>query len=467
MRSMRARLFLILIAATGLVWLSATAWVYLSTRAEVEHVLDARLMEAARMVASLIESQEIDTAVASLDPDVMPDRRHSPYERQLSCQIWSLTGTLIGQSDGAPAERLSDHPDGFAERSIDGDMWRVYAIRDEARGVQVLVGDNLDIRARLVRDMVKGLALPMALVMPALAAILWFGVGRGLRPLSQLATGLEHRAAGDLHALPQTETASEIRPVVTALNGLFGRVGEARERERQFLAYAAHELRTPLSGLKTQAEIALKADRPETRTLALNQIVTAVERTARLVRQLLAMAEAEAVPAAHVEPLRLSEVAREAVAGQEARLTAKGGTLRLDPSLDGIEIEANGTLLALALRNLVENAVNHSPPGGTVRLSWTGRGVAVEDEGPGMPENEIARATSRFFRGSNHTPIGSGLGLAIVEICAEKLGGRLILGRRKPAGLRAELQLAGPREGNRSSSPGEGATGRVLGDAVG
>ena len=117
MRSMRARLFLILIAATGLVWMSATAWVYLSTRAEVEHVLDARLMEAARMVSSLIDSQEIDTAVASLDPDVMPDRRHSPYERQLSCQIWSLTGTLIGKSDGAPAERLSDHPDGFAERS--------------------------------------------------------------------------------------------------------------------------------------------------------------------------------------------------------------------------------------------------------------------------------------------------------------------------------------------------------------
>ncbi|WAP71051.1 ATP-binding protein [Jiella pelagia] len=464
---MRARLFLILIAATGLVWLSATAWVYLSTRAEVEHVLDARLMEAARMVASLIDSQEIDTAVASLDPGIAHEARHNPYERQLSCQIWSLTGTLIGQSDGAPAERLSDHPDGFAERRIDGDIWRVYAIRDEARGVQVLVGDNLDIRARLVRDMVKGLALPMALVMPALAAILWFGVGRGLRPLSQLATGLEHRAAGDLHALPQTETASEIRPVVTALNGLFGRVAQARERESQFLAYAAHELRTPLSGLKTQAEIALKADRAETRTMALTQIVTAVERTARLVRQLLAMAEAEAVPAATVEPLRLSDVAREAAAGQEARLTAKGGALRLDPSLDGIEIETNGTLLALALRNLVENAVNHSPPGGTVRLSWTGRGIFIEDEGPSMPDEEIERATSRFFRGSNRTPIGSGLGLAIVEICAEKLGGRLILARRKPTGLRAELQLAGHRGGYRSSSPDEGSTGKEHGDAVG
>ena len=181
----------------------------------------------------------------------------------------------------------------------------------------------------------------------------------------------------------------------------------------------------------------------------------------------LAQAEAEAVPAANVEPLRLSDVAREAAAGQEARLTAKGGALRLDPSLDGIEIETNGTLLALALRNLVENAVNHSPPGGTVRLSWTGNAIAVEDEGPGMLENEIARATSRFFRGSNRTSIGSGLGLAIVEICAEKLGGRLILGRRKPAGLRAELQLAGHRGGYRSSSPEEGSTGKEHGDAVG
>ncbi|MEX6507181.1 ATP-binding protein [Jiella sp. M17.18] len=442
MRSMRARLFLILIAATGLVWLSATAWVYLSTRAEVEHVLDARLMEAARMVSSLIDSQEIDTAVASLDPGIMPDVRHNPYERQLSCQIWSLTGTLIGKSDGAPAERLSDHADGFAERRINGSTWRVYAIRDEKRGVQVLVGDNLDIRARLVRDMVKGLALPMTLILPSLAGLLWFGVGRGLKPLSQLAAGLEHRDADDLHALPQAGTASEIRPVVAALNGLFGRVAEARERERDFLSYAAHELRTPLSGLKTQAEIALRTDRAETRMLALTQIVTAVERTAQLVRQLLAMAEAEAAPAAGLRPLDLASVAKEAVCGQEARLRAKGGTFFVDPSLAGVSVFSNETLLGLALRNLVENAVSHSPPGGTVNLVRTEGGIAVEDEGPGMPDAEIARATSRFFRGSNRTPVGSGLGLAIVEVCAEKLGGRLTLSRRRPAGLRAELHLA-------------------------
>ncbi|MCB8839907.1 ATP-binding protein [Aurantimonas sp. VKM B-3413] len=442
MRSMRARLFLVLIAATGLVWLFATAWVYLSTRAEVEHVLDARLMEAARMVSSLVDSQEIDTAVASLDQGVMPKVGHSPYERQLSCQIWSLTGTLIGRSDGAPAERLSDHPDGFAEQMIGGDSWRVYAITDKARGVQVLVGDNLDIRARLVRDMVKGLVLPMALILPVLAAILWFGVGRGLKPLSQLAAGLESRDAEDLHPLPQeAATASEIGPVVTALNGLFRRVADARERERQFLAYAAHELRTPLSGLKTQAEIALKANRDETRTLALNHIVTAVERTARLVRQLLAMAEAEAVTTGNAKPLSLLEAVREAAAGQEERLAAGGGHLRLDPSLHEIRITANEMLLSLALRNLVDNAVGHSPADGTVSISWTGDAIAVEDEGPGMSDAEIARATSRFFRGSNRTPVGSGLGLAIVEIAAEKLGGRLILARREPRGLRADLHL--------------------------
>ena len=441
MGSLRGRLFVILIAATGLVWLSATVWVYLSTRAEVEHVLDARLMEAARMVSSLIDTQEIDTAVASLDPKEMPGHVPRPYERQLSCQIWSLTGTLIGRSDGAPDQRLAGSAEGFSERHIDGDAWRVYAVRNDNRGVQVLVGDNLDIRARIVRDMVKGLALPMVLSMPVLAAILWFGVGRGLKPFSRLAHGLEARDADDLRPLAAGETASEVRPVVTALNGLFARLVAAREHERQFLAYAAHELRTPLSGLKTQAEVALRTDSAETRTAALTRIATAVNRTSRLVRQLLAMGEAEASGTGAGAPVRLAPLLRENLAEQAARLSAKGGRMVLDRSTDIVELAANETLLALALRNLVENAVSHSPAGGTVTVRWSGEAVVVEDEGPGMSEEDMRRATDRFFRGSNRTSVGSGLGLAIVNVCAEKLGGRLTLSRRETAGLRAELHL--------------------------
>ena len=193
MQSLRSRLFVILALATGLVWAFAAGWIWLSTRAEVERVLDARLMEAARMVSSLIETREIGTAVASLDRTLAPmPPSHTPYDRQISCQIWSLNGELIGRSDGAPASRLSDHPTGFAERVVDGETWRVFAVRSAETGVEVLVGDSLEVRARLVRDMVTGLLLPMILIAPALALIIWFAVQRGMRPLDELAGTLAY-----------------------------------------------------------------------------------------------------------------------------------------------------------------------------------------------------------------------------------------------------------------------------------
>lgn len=445
--SLKGRLFVLLLVSTGFIWLSATAWIYASTRAEVEEVLDARLMEAARMVSSLVGSRQIDMAAAAeMGASDLPafTQAGQSYERQLSCQIWSLSGSLLGRSDGAPQQRLSDHGSGFAERQIDGETWRVFAVRSAETGVEVLVGDSLEVRARLVRDMVTGLLLPMILIAPALALIIWFAVQRGMRPLDELAGTLAGRSADELHPLPAEGSVTEIRPMVAALNGLFDRVGRARRSERQFLAYAAHELRTPLAGLKTQAEIATRSPDAAVRDVALTQITTAVDRTSRLVQQLLASAEAECVDVdGPPTPVGLRDMLADLLTDQAVRLTAKGGRLDLDASLSDIQISANPTLLALALRNLVENAVNHSPEGGTVRIARRGEAILVEDEGPGLPEDELARATERFFRGRNRVSVGSGLGLSIVAQCAERLGGTLSLANRNEGGLRATLGVPG------------------------
>lgn len=452
--SLKGRLFLLLLVTTGVVWLFATAWIYASTRAEVERVLDARLTEAARMVSSLVQSQDIDMEAAAQIAAPVVDAARGTYERHLSCQIWSLSGSLLGRSDGAPVERLSDHAEGFAEQIIDGETWRVFAVRDPASGIEVLVGDNLEMRARLVRDMVKGLLLPMLLVAPLLAGIIWLAVWRGMRPLDRLAATLGEREADRLHPLPIEATVSEIRPVVAALNGLFERVALVRDRERQFLAYAAHELRTPLAGLKTQAQIATRSDDASVRSAALAQIVTAVDRTSRLVRQLLATAEAEAVAAEDDRsPVPLAPLLHDLLGDQKARLAAKDGRLAIDASLRGVAT-GNQTLVCLALRNLVENAVSHSPQGGTVMLGRSGASILVEDEGPGMPADEIARATERFFRGRNPVAVGSGLGLSIVKLCAEKLGGSIELSNRETGGLQARLTIPGllPEEAEPASS---------------
>jgi Signal transduction histidine kinase len=418
--SIRTRLFVILITATGLIWLVATAWIYLDTQRQLQHVLDTRLMEAARMVASLARSGEVALASRSTPSPTslpIPETVHLGYERQLSCQIWSLDGRLIGRSAGAPEVELSNETSGFSEREINGEPWRVYAVADRNTGIRVLVGDRLGLRDRLVTDLVRGLLLPAALMVPVLASLIWASVGRGLRPLRSLAHGLKERGPEDLSAVSIGAPPSEIRPVVEALNGLFGKVAAAREHERSFTAFAAHELRTPLAGLRTQVQVALAAKDPEIREAALRQTLVAADRTGRLVRQLLAMS---ALDAALGQGEAQDIVAGRAIEDVAASLgaAAAGVVVEIDPALYRTTVRMNRELFHLAVRNLHENAVQHSPAGGRVRWFLDDNAnppvIAVEDEGPGIPEDEIGLVTDRFFRGRHRSAVGSGLGLAIV-----------------------------------------------------
>ncbi len=445
MTSIRTRLFVILVATTSLVWLSAIVWIFFSTRAEVEHVLDARLTEAARMVNSLLTSQDIDPKRrATLSHSAIA--AHSAYGRQLSCQIWSLDGNLIGRTNDAPDQPLSNHSSGFSETTIDGDVWRVFAVENKDLGVRVLVGDNLRVRDRLVSDVIKGLALPAILILPLLAMLIWVSLRRGLAPLNSMAASLERRGDSDLSPLPTDDKApSEIRPVVKSLNGLFSRLSRARERERNFTAFAAHELRTPLAGLKTQAQIALGSSDPAVVGGALRHIVLAVDRTSRLVRQLLDMAEVESGEHSTAERRvnvgrTLEMIGKDLLVNRQLKVT-----LEMDDDLHSLHLMMAPELFTLAARNLIENALLHSPANGIVRCRMIRAesevGIVIEDQGPGIPDHELARVRERFFRGTYKTAIGSGLGLSIVEAALERGDAKLALANRAGRGLRATIAV--------------------------
>ncbi|SEF79363.1 ATP-binding protein [Bosea lathyri] len=438
MTSLRGRLFAILLAATGLIWLSAVIWVYAGTKAELEHVLDTRLQEAARMVNSLVATADM-AAGGTVLPSLQLDAAN--YERQLSCQIWSIDGRLMARSSGAPDGRLTEVTSGFSDRVVDGESWRVYAIENSATGARVMVGDRLGLRDRLVADLIKGVLAPALLTVPLLGLMIWLCLGRGLLPLRTMAGELRKRDADDMSPIATGDAPAEVRPLIAALNGLFGKVDAARRHEREVTAFAAHELRTPLAGLKTQAQIALAAPDAAVRNGALQQIIVSVDRTARLMRQLLVLAKLDAgempdggetVNVGHL----LDEIA--------AAATSNGAHIEIDASLHGRDIRADRELLTLALRNLHENAVQHMSAGGTVRWrAASGKvGFEVEDEGPGIPEEELPFVTRRFFRGRHKSAVGTGLGLAIADAAARRLGGTLVLANRDDrSGVRATLTL--------------------------
>jgi two-component system, OmpR family, sensor histidine kinase QseC len=443
LKSLRGRLFIILVSATGLIWLCATAWIFLQTRSEVEHVLDTRLQEAARMVSSLALSSDVPSSAGGQSGSVLVPER-AGYERQLSCQIWSLDGRLVARSSGAPDDSLGNQKDGFSDRQVGGETWRVYAISDSSKGIRVLVGDRLGLRERLVSDLVRGLLWPAIFIVPLLGLLIWTSLGRGLRPLQLLAVDLKNRSVDDMRPIDLTHSPPEIRPLVNSLNSLFARLEAARQHEREITAFAAHELRTPLAGLKTQAQVAIAATDPATRETALRHIVVSVDRTARLVRQLLAMARLDAQSDVELkDEVSLAKLLEEITLSELPAGTAK---VVLDPSLDGVTIVTNRDLLAISLRNLHENAIQHMRHEGIVRWSAAAdnshAAITIDDEGPGIPENEFPLVTNRFFRGRHKSPSGTGLGLAIVQLALEKIGGSLAL-ENKPGhrGLRTTVLL--------------------------
>ncbi|MCA0847001.1 ATP-binding protein [Salipiger thiooxidans] len=446
MTSIRGRLLAILLLATGLIWLAAVVWTQHSTRREVIHVLDRRLQESAQMVASLVGEGGLaaDAAASALV------QRHADVDgfalrHQLSCQIWGLDGELISESQGAPNGTLGGSREGFSETRIDGELWRVYTLVDPEHGFRVMVGDAQAIRDHLVRGVTVGLMVPMLLALPILAGLIWWTVGRGLRPVDRLGAALSARDASDLSPIGTDGAPRELHPMISALNGLLRRVGQARDRERSFTAFAAHELKTPLAGLKTQAEVARMAPDDSTRDNALDQMAEGVRRTDRMVKQLLEMTAVEhgvsAEPAARQDGALLLE----RVASDLTQLaSARGVSIRTEAP-QGLWSTASATLLQAALRNLIENAVQASRPGGAVEVALSQEdGQArfrVADRGPGIAEADRPHVLERFYRSAGAAAGGSGLGLSIVAAAVERMGGALRLAPREGGGEVAELIL--------------------------
>ena len=439
MTSLRRRLFLLLISATAAIWLCAVGWIYFANRAELEHVLDTRLQEAARMVHSMVASSNLETGGAAAITTA-----EFTYNRQLSCQIWSLSGRLLARSGGAPEGNLAEELEGFSDRRVNGEMWRVYTVVDSVHGVRVAVGDRIGLRVRLARDLIVGLVGPALMAVPLLGLMIWASLGRGLAPLRRIAGEIAARNGDDVSPVAGRGAPDEVRPLVDALNGLFAKVEAARRHEKEMTAFAAHELRTPLAGLKTQAQVALVARDAPTRDGALRQIIASVDRASRLVRQLLSLARLEALP--EVEPdagrLDLGALVREVVGGVPHQADI---TVTIDAALDGLTVRADRDSLYLILRNLGENAAEHTAPPG--RIAWTampdGCGLAIEDEGPGIPDDELAEVTRRFFRGRYKKGAGSGLGLTIADLAARRIGATLSFANRTGTrGLRVEIRFS-------------------------
>ncbi|MBU0745872.1 MAG: sensor histidine kinase N-terminal domain-containing protein [Gammaproteobacteria bacterium] len=434
-RSLRMRLLVFLLAAIVLAGAVQGALAYRGALAEADALFDYHMQQTALALRS-----GLPVDAQGLGPGLSPEDENHEF----IVQVWTNEGLRIFESAvGAALPQVAVL--GFANVQARGGTYRVFSLQTRSQVIQV--AQNMAAR----RDMARSLALrtlaPLAFMAPLLVLAVWWGVSRSLAPVERVRRQLAQRQADDLSPVSDAQLPDEVQPLVSELNLLFERVQRAFDAQEHFVADAAHELRSPLAALRLQLQGLQRAGDDTARAAAVERLSSGIDRATRLVEQLLTLARQEASTAV-AEPVDLRAVAQLALADVAPAAQARSmdvGLLASDPAT----VPGNAEALRMLVRNLLENAIKYTPPGGRVDLHLRADGdravlLTVEDSGPGIAPEYRDRVMQRFVRETSEGAPGSGLGLAIVQAIATAHGATMLLdSSERLGGLRAVVRFVG------------------------
>ena len=438
MKSIRIYLVIIIVAAITLANFIASLNGYRDGMAAAENRLDAELMELSQTLNALIASAQTPPT------DLLP-------ERELF-QFWR-NGALLYHSVNAPSALADNLATGFHQLNYNGLRWRVM-VGEHADG-ELLVGIRTDLYSRLLEELILQSILPVLVILPLLALLIWLLVGTGLRPLRRLAGELRVRASNDLDPIDSDGYPLELAQVVSSTNQLFHRLGEAFERERRLSADAAHELRTPLTTLKLglhnlRQEGCSNHDNGNNthhQTL-LDDMEASIDRMNHSVEQILTLNKLSPENLQRNRSrFNLQTVAQEAIATCYPQLSAR--SQHIDLIAEPVTLTGNAFAMEILFKNLLENASKYTPQGGRLRVTLGALPeevlIVVEDTGPGIDPALYERVFDRFYRvgGDRHqsNTTGSGLGLALVEQIVRFHLGAISLDKSVLGGLKVTVRL--------------------------
>lgn len=424
--SLKGVLLFALLSATIVIW-AVTAYIsYKVTRDEVVKLFNAELEQSAQALYSFVgqllhkgslnELWDLD----SPEKTPPPDQQHTQLRKKISFQLIDKTEGLILRSKTAPKQPMSHSTNGYTKTEVAGHTWHVFSVSNDEDEYIVHVGQRDDIRQELKDEIANHLIKPLLISLPLFGLVIWIIVGRSLKPVNRLTRQLAKREATYLKPLSTRWLPAEIIPVVESLNTLFIQLEKAFENERRFTADASHELKTPLAGLLTQAQVAIKTTDESVRQQALSRIEQAVKRMTGLVQQLLTFSRIESDPSYLTkQPIKLNSEIIQIIAEMEPEAHKKQITMSFENDTDGF-VKVNSLLINILIRNIVDNAIKYTPRGGKILIRLAqqdGILLCFEDSGPGIPAEQFESAYQRFYRcveTANHAQ-GSGLGLSMVK----------------------------------------------------
>jgi two-component system, OmpR family, sensor histidine kinase TctE len=441
-----------------LLWPLSVVIIWVSAQAIANRPFDRELAETARTLARRVSVPATAAPQAQVNlPEVTVALLRGDESDSFYFQILGTRGERVAGDRVLPVPDEPPRADGevrLRDDELDGRAVRVAyvwvpAVASSSDGLApplVQVAETLDKRSQLATEIARGVMLSQFAILPLAVVLIWFALTRGLRPLDELQRRIRQRAIGDLSPIDESAAPEEVSPLVAAINDLLARLDRSIGVQKHFLADAAHQLKTPLAGLRMQAELAQReAEGGDAKAVkrSLQLIARSSQQAAHMVNQLLAMARAEdANEARRVTPFNLSAVATEVVHDFVPRALAKGIDLGFEgpgaKDAAAPRVVGEAILVRELIRNLVDNAVQYTPGGGTVtvRLLPDPYGqvavVQVEDNGPGIPPSEHELVFQPFYRVLGTEVDGSGLGLAIVREIAERHGGTVAIEATNP-----------------------------------
>jgi len=448
--SLRLRLILIFSLLALLTWSTASVVAWVMSRNTINEVFDTQqMLFAKRLATANLGDLLADESARSLPKTkklVHHGKRGEQDDDALAFAIFDRDGKMLLNDGENGADFLFDgEREGFTdgERKGDDDSWRLVWLTSPDGRYRIVVGQEWDYRRDMALGMVTGQLVPWLATLPVLMLLIALMVGRELRPLRAVAAGLRRRAPDDATPLDARQVPTEVRPLVDALNALFARINALLVRERRFTSDAAHELRSPLAALRVQTEVVqLAGDDAPMREHALDNLTVGIDRATRLVDQLLTLSRLDSLSdLAELAPIDWNDLVTMTLAEQDRQAHAAGVTLRYEHRGTPPPRQGETLLLSLLLRNLLDNAVRYTPQGGVVTVTLSERSLTVEDDGPGVTAEHLARLGERFYRPPGQEQTGSGLGLSIVQRIAGLHGLQISFANRPAGGFVARLAL--------------------------
>ena len=423
-----------MLAPLLLLWPMSVTITYLVAQTIANVPYDQHLADNVQTLAGYVRVR--DDRVVLSTPLPVRDLLRMDNDSTHQYMLLGLRGELIAGERDVPLPPADDTPvPGEVKFRFDqfhGMEVRVaytwVAVRDRPveQAPLVQVAEPLDRREQLANEIIRGVIVPQFIVLPIAVVLVWFGLSRGLAPLHTLQATIRARRSDDLSPIDRTAAPEEMSPLVDSFNDLLGRFKQNMLGQKRFLADAAHQMKTPLAGLRTQAELALRETDPHQLRRSLRQIAEASERATHLINQLLSLARTENQASAlgAFEVVHLSALVRELMPDWVPQALARRIDLGFERQVRNARVIGVPVLLRELINNLVDNALRYTPENGTVtvRLRAAEEAVVldVEDTGPGIPAAERQLVFERFYRVLGTGVDGSGLGLSIVREIVEQ-----------------------------------------------